>query len=218
MKYNFEYDAPKPLFSIYNNNYFNITVTFNIPKTKFINTFRIPSLKPYTQIFNTWYADFFKAYQKQFTEINEDKVRNYIKYQIATTLAEECKKLLPSDFQITEPTSLQERSFLTTKAALFHVHTCKNQDCKLLPDDTEHIFKNISTYFFDKSFETFPAPPKDNSTPKTTPFTPDYTIFQPNQQYTATFKKTIPLNTLNELALKADQKFAEINNSETNPK
>ena len=162
--------------------------------------------------------DFFKAYQRQFTEINEDKVRNYIKYQIATTLAEECKKLLLSDFQITEPTSLQKRSFLTTKAALFHVHTCKNQDCKLLPDDTEHIFKNISTYFFDKSFETFPAPPRDNLTPKTTPFTYDYTIFQPDQQYTATFKKTIPLHTLNELALKADQKFAKINNSETNSK
>ncbi|RIB26423.1 hypothetical protein C2G38_2163355 [Gigaspora rosea] len=178
MKYNFEYDAPKPLFSIYNNNRFTIT----------------------------------------FTEINGNKIRNYIKYQIATTLAEECKKLLPPDFQITEPISLQDRSFLTTKAALFHVHTCKNQDCKLLSDDTEHNFKNISTYFFDKSFENFPAPPKDNPTPKTTPFTPDYSIFQPNQQYTATFKKTIPLHTLNELALKADQKFAEINNSETNPK
>lgn len=162
--------------------------------------------------------DFFKAYQKQFSEINEDKVRNYIKYQIATTLAEECKKFLPLDFQITEPTSLQNHSFLTTKVALFHVHICKDKDCKLLPKDTEHNFKNISTYFFDKFFKTFPAPLKENTTPKTTPFTPDYSIFLPDQQYTATFKKTIPLHTLNELALKADQKFAEINTTETNPK
>ncbi|CAG8794687.1 11217_t:CDS:2, partial [Cetraspora pellucida] len=83
------------------------------------------------------------------------------------------------------PTSLQECSFLTTKAALFHVHT---------------------------------SPSKNNSTPKTTLFTPDYSIFQLNQQYTTTFKKTIPLNILNELALKADQKFAKINNLEINPK
>ncbi|CAG8795608.1 24795_t:CDS:1, partial [Cetraspora pellucida] len=102
--------------------------------------------------------------------------------------------------------------------ALFYVHTCKDKDCKLLPDNTEHIFKNISTHYFDKSFETFPAPPKDNSTSKTTPFTPDYIIFKPNQQYIATFNKTIPLYTLNELAIKADQKFDEINNSETNSK
>ncbi|CAG8817507.1 1382_t:CDS:1, partial [Cetraspora pellucida] len=90
--------------------------------------------------------------------------------------------------------------------------------CKLLPNDTEHIFKNISTYYFDKSFKTFPVSPKDNTTPKTTPFTLDYIIFQPNQQYIATFNKTILLYTLNELAIKADQKFAEINNSETNSK
>ncbi|CAG8771277.1 17911_t:CDS:1, partial [Cetraspora pellucida] len=52
--------------------------------------------------------------------------------------------------------------------ALFHVHTCKDKNCKLLPDNTEHIFKNISTHYFDKSFETFPVPSKDNITPKTT--------------------------------------------------
>ncbi|CAG8608342.1 9346_t:CDS:1, partial [Cetraspora pellucida] len=57
-----------------------------------------------------------------------------------------------------------------------------------------------------------------NTTSKTIPFTSDYSIFQPNQQYIATFKNTILLNTLNELALKTDQKFAEINNSEINPK
>ena len=179
LQYNFEYDNPKkPLFTIYNNNRFTVTVTLNIPKTKFTNSFRIPSLKPYINDFNFWFDNFFKAYQKQFKEIDEKKVRNYLKYQIATTLAEECKKLLPSDFQITKPTSLQDRSFQTTKKALHHIHTCKDKDCSILPKDTEHNFQNLSTLFFNNSFKSFPAPPKED-TPTTTPFNPDFSIFLP---------------------------------------
>ena len=218
LQYNFEYDSPKkPLFSIYNNNHFTVTVTFNIPKSRFANTFRIPSLKPHINDLNSWFENFFKAYKKQFTDINETKVRNYLKYQIATTLAEECKKYLPSEYEISNPSSLQDRSFQTTKEALYYIHTCKDKNCSILPMDTEHNLSNLSTYFFDKSFKTFPAPPKEE-TPTTTPINLDFTIFHSENQHPATFKKPFPIQTLNKLATEADQKFAEINNLETNPK
>ena len=76
LKYNFEYDnAKKPLFSIYNNNQFTVIVTLNIPKFRFTNTFHIPSFKPYINDFNSWFENFFKAYKKQFVDINETKTR-----------------------------------------------------------------------------------------------------------------------------------------------
>ena len=218
LQYNFEYDNPKkPLFNIYNNNRFTVTVTLNIPKSKFTNTFHIPSLKPYINDFNSWFENFFKAYKKQFTDINETKVRNYLKYQIATTLADECKKLLPSSYEISNPSSLQDRSFQTTKEALFHIHTCKDKNCSILPKDTEHNLSNLSTLFFDKSFKTYPAPPKEE-TPKTTPINLDLSIFYSENKYPATFKKPFPMQTLNTLAAEADQNFAKTNNLETNPK
>ena len=218
LQYNFEYDnTKKPLLSIHNNNRFTVTVTLNIPKTRFMNTFRIPSLKPYTNNFDSWFENFFKAYKKQFTEINETKVRNYLKYQIATTLADECKKYLPSKYEITNPFSLQDRSSQTTKEALYHIHTCKDKNCTILPQDTEHNFSNLSTFFFDKSFKTFPAPPKEE-TPTVTQIDLDFSIFHPKNQHPATFKKAIPIQTLNTLATEADQKFAKINKLETNPK
>ena len=83
--------------------------------------------------------------------------------------------------------------------------------------DTEHNLSNLSTYFFDKSFKTFPAPPK-KETPTTTSINLDFTIFHSENQHPATFKKPFPIQTLNKLATEADQKFAEINNLETNPK
>ena len=218
LKYNFEYDnAKKPLFSIYNNNWFTVTVTLNIPKFRFTNTFRIPSLKPYINDFNSWFENFFKAYKKQFVDINETKTRNYLKYQIATTLAKECKKYLPSKYEISNPSSLQNHSFQTTKKALYHIHTCKDKNCSILPKDTEHNLSNLSTFFFDKSFKTFPALPK-KETSTTIPINLDFTIFNSENQYPATFKKAFPIQTLNTLAAEADQKFAKNNNLEINPK
>ena len=71
LQYNISHDTPqKPLFEIYNNNCFTITVNLNIPKNNFLGTFNIPSLKPYVHKFNEWFETFFKSYQKQFTNIN----------------------------------------------------------------------------------------------------------------------------------------------------
>ncbi|CAG8847743.1 18803_t:CDS:1, partial [Gigaspora margarita] len=49
-------------------------------------------------------------------------------------------------------------------------------------------------------------------------YNPDFSIFSSGQQYAATFEKPILLYTLNELAFKADQKFAQLNNTETTTK
>ena len=54
LQYNFEYDNPKkPFISIYNNNHFTVTVTLNISKFKFTNTFYILLLKSYINDFNS---------------------------------------------------------------------------------------------------------------------------------------------------------------------
>ncbi|CAG8855510.1 34503_t:CDS:1, partial [Gigaspora margarita] len=55
-------------------------------------------------------------------------------------------------------------------------------------------------------------PKKETST--TTPINLDFTIFHSRNQYPATFKKAFPIQTLNTLATKADQKFAKNNNLE----
>ncbi|KAF0534296.1 hypothetical protein F8M41_010036 [Gigaspora margarita] len=152
-----------PLFEIFNNNHFTITVNFNIPKNDFLSTFHIPSFKPHVHKFNEWFETFFKSYQKQFTNINQQKVYNYLKFQIATKLADECKKLLPLEFQISEPNSLRNHLFQTNKKALHHIHTCKDSKCSILKnqEDQKHNYKNLSSYFFKQSFTTYSAPEKD---------------------------------------------------------
>ncbi|CAG8846694.1 9937_t:CDS:1, partial [Gigaspora margarita] len=51
-----------------------------------------------------------------------------------------------------------------------------------------------------------------------TPYNSDFSIFSFEQQYATTFGKPILLHTLNELAFKANQKFAQLNNTETTTK
>ncbi|CAG8472572.1 6724_t:CDS:2 [Gigaspora margarita] len=133
LKYNILVDEPnKPLFDIYNDRRFNIFVTLNLPKQRFLETFRIPSLKPYLNSFKEWYEKFFEAYSKQFEKINKTKVFNFIKYDIATKLSEDCKALLLSDFTISEISSFQECKDNLSKAALFHLHTCTDKDYQKL--------------------------------------------------------------------------------------
>jgi hypothetical protein len=98
----------QPLFKIQNDEKYNINISLNIPKQDFQQTFRIPSLKKYRSDLESWFKPFFANYKKQFTNINETKTFNYIKYEIATKLAESCKRLLPSDFKITSIDSLRE--------------------------------------------------------------------------------------------------------------
>ena len=53
LNYTIIYDKPNTsLFNIQSNSRFNIHITLNIPTTDFQTTFEIPSLKPFTKIFN----------------------------------------------------------------------------------------------------------------------------------------------------------------------
>jgi hypothetical protein len=220
-------DSPnKPLFNIQSDSKFNVNVSLNIPKTQFLQNFCIPSLKEYKPKLETWFKSFFEVYKRQFLSIDETKVFNFIKYEIANKLSLECKKLLPLEFEITSISSLTERINLCRKAALHHIHTCKlNQEkCLLLAQNNnntlEHNFKNINSLMFKQSFEHFNAPPKnDNETRvKWVQPTLDFSIFKQNNEYEATFATPTPTAILQELANQAEQKFTETNETPTNIK
>ncbi|CAG8856523.1 10789_t:CDS:1, partial [Gigaspora margarita] len=52
----------------------------------FLETFRIPTLKPYKSDFDLWFESFYNQYKQQFKEIDEQhqlKTYNYIKWQIS---------------------------------------------------------------------------------------------------------------------------------------
>jgi hypothetical protein len=53
LNFDIDYTADKLLFDIQNDNRFNIKVTLNIPAKKFEDDFKIPSLKPHTQTYET---------------------------------------------------------------------------------------------------------------------------------------------------------------------
>ncbi|CAG8834442.1 10953_t:CDS:1, partial [Cetraspora pellucida] len=127
------------------------------------------------------------------------------------------KKLLPQSFIIESITSLQERTLLVRKLALFYVYTCKNSDehkCKVLPSDTEHNFQNLSTYYFDQSFKKFSASIFDKSSPSIKSNKPtwtypilDFSIFYKDNEHSASFKIPIPIKFLYELADSAEKQF-----------
>jgi hypothetical protein len=106
------------------------------------------------------------------------------------------------------------------------MHTCfptEEKECELISKDTDHIFKNVSTYFFHQSFTYSPAIASDTDTPNTTKIKwthpeLDFTIFQKGKTHTATFKKATPTDLFKELAEVAETKFVEINKVVTNKK
>ncbi|CAG8846559.1 9167_t:CDS:1, partial [Gigaspora margarita] len=113
-----------------------------------------------------------------------------------------------------------DRSFQTNKKALYHIHTSKDSKCSIFEnqEDQKHNYKNLSSYLFKQSFTTYSVSEKDSTIPQKTFYNPDFSIFLFRQQYATTFEKPILLHTLNELAFKADQKFAQLNNTETTTK
>ena len=88
-------DSPEaPLLKIQNDNKFNINISLNIFKQQFLETFRIPSLKPYISDFDSWFESFYNQYKRQFKESDEQhqlKTYNYIKRQISYQVATACK-------------------------------------------------------------------------------------------------------------------------------
>ena len=144
------------------------------------------------------------------------KTFNYIKYQIAFKLSNECKALLPSEFKILSIDSLQEHFRQCFKAALYHIHTCTIKNCTTLPKDTEHNIKNLSSLFFTDSYDHFPAPTNTQSKPKWTYLVLDFSIFNKNQPNSATFNKPTPITFLHQLASKTKNNFTELNNTDTN--
>src|ERR1043165_1932761 len=211
LHYYISYDLlNKAPFQIQNDDKLNVNISFNINTEKFQNTFQIPSLKPHKAILENWFNKFFEIYKRHSPNIIKNKVLNFLKYQTATRYAEEHKKLLPQSFNIESITSLQERTLLVRKLALFYVHTCKNTEehkCEILPKDTEHNFQNLSTYYFDQSYITFPAPIIDKSDQTVKPIQPtwthptlDFSIFHKENEHSASFKTQTPIKFLRELA------------------
>ncbi|CAG8748790.1 45946_t:CDS:2, partial [Gigaspora margarita] len=132
-----ENTSNKSLFQIQNDNKYNINVALNIPKQQFSQNFRIPSLKPFIQDLDKWFAFFIPTYTRQFTNLSETidkKIYNHIKYEIAITLATECKKLLPSSFNFSEITLFGEHREAVAKATLYHIYTCNADEhaCEIL--------------------------------------------------------------------------------------
>jgi hypothetical protein len=202
----------QPLFKIQNDTKFNINIALNIPKKQFLQSFKIPSLKPYLTNFYTWFEKFFETYKRQFTKIDQKKTYNYIKHQIALKLSDTCKALLPSEFKITSIDSLRERIQLCFQAALYHIHTCNSENCSTLPSDVEHNVQNLYTSFFTESFGHFPAPQNLPPKPKYHHPTLNFSIFDREAQHAATFQKRTPIFLFRQLATETEQQFLELNN------
>ncbi|CAG8647354.1 24160_t:CDS:1, partial [Gigaspora margarita] len=92
------------------------------------------------------------------------------------------------------------------KAALHHIYTCNEHTCKILPINTPHTLRNLTTFYFHNSY-----------TNQIYPYL-NFSIFQQNQPLAATFTKPFPLKSFKELAQTAEQKFTQLNNTITNPK
>ena len=99
--------------------------------------FHILSLKPFTKELDTWFSFFIPLYLRQFSDKSQDfqnKIYNHICYNIATTFASECKKLLLPIYTFSKIISLQNHHKAVTKATLYHVHTCqpnKEHSCNI---------------------------------------------------------------------------------------
>ena len=175
----------------------------------FLQTFCILSFKTYCVLLDIWFSKFYNSYKKQFLYINQQKVYNYIKFQTTTFLSNKLKQLLPDSYQPTSINSLQERTKTSTKAALYHLYTCINPTCNIFPNDIEHTFYNLTSFFFKQSFSQFPSITKP---------TLNFSIFKPNQFLLATFFKPFLFKSLKELAHKAEEQFIQLNNTRPNPK
>ena len=151
---------------------------------------------------------------------------NYIKHQIYLQFSSYQKKLLPDSFEYLNPTSLQDRSKQSTKATLFHLHTCEfdtTQTCPLISANQKHDFSTISKIIFKNSYIRFPVTSKmdidgDDTKPRIIHPTLNCEIFDKNQKHEASFKIPTPIPLFNELADKAEKEFMSLNNSITNIK
>ena len=94
LNFEIDYDADELFFDIKNNNRFNIKIMLNISAKKFKDTFRIPSLKPHTTTYETWFSKFFEKYKVQFEKIDQQKTSNYITLFYYIQLTTEKKLLL----------------------------------------------------------------------------------------------------------------------------
>ena len=212
--FHIKYDNPTNQleFQIYNNSKFNINILLNISTQTFLNTLYIPSFSLYTTQFNTWFNKFFKHYKKQFDNINEQKVYNYIKFQITSKIREEYYKLVPQQFQFPTVSSTTNRTKYSIKAALHHLYTCTNQTkCKLSLQSISHNLHNLTTHFFKQSFQIFPI--SNYIYP-----TLNFSTFSSTSSYPASFNILFPFKQLYNLANEAETKFNNLNNTQTNPK
>ena len=209
--FHIQYDSNNQLdFSIYNNSKFDINIFLNISTTKFLDSFYIPTFVLHLTKFDTWFKKFFKHYKKQFNNIDERKLSNYIKSQITTTINTTCRKLLPSNFKFPTIASISDRTKYSIKAALHHLLSCKDQiTCNLTHQNT-HNLHDLTTYYFKHSFKIAPSY-------KLYPNL-DFSIFLSTKQYPASFNKPFPFKDLYDLADNAEKKFNEMNNTLPNPK
>ncbi|CAG8849604.1 9194_t:CDS:2, partial [Gigaspora margarita] len=153
----------------------------------------IPSLKPFIQDLDKWFASFIPTYTRQFTnlsETTEKKIYNHIKHEVATTLATECKKLLSSFFNFPKITSLSKCREAVAKATFYYIYNCNANEhaCEILKTGTSN------------SESATPTPL--SSSPKQSIIHPtlDYSIFEKNRTCFATFSKPFLAQTFSDLA------------------
>ncbi|CAG8855670.1 24068_t:CDS:1, partial [Gigaspora margarita] len=93
-------------------------------------------------------------------------------HEVAMTLATECKKLLPSSFNFSKITSLNEQREVVAKATLYHIHTCNANEhaCEIFNINTlnpefanQYSYQNIYQHYYKESLNLYPAPTLSSS-------------------------------------------------------
>jgi hypothetical protein len=85
---------------------FNIKLSFNIPKTLFLERFCIPSLKNSLDHFNSWFDTYYPPYSKQFSSnIDKEKVRTSLRIQFRQHFILQLSKHLPETYTFKKPNS-----------------------------------------------------------------------------------------------------------------
>src|ERR1041384_7518402 len=61
-----------------------------------------------------------------------------LNFKLLLFFSNKLKQLLPDSYQPTSINSLQERTEISTKDALYHLYTCANSTCNILPNNIKH--------------------------------------------------------------------------------
>ena len=181
------FDQEEKYLTIKQDKKFNIILLFNIPKTQFLEKFNIPSLKNSLEYFENWFEKFFPIYNQQFDEpLNKTKVHNALKHQFRLQFIKQLTLLLPTEYEIVEPQSFDDRRTESIKCSNHHILTCKDEACIFLVEG-KHDFPTLLKRYTDYSYELFPK--KESEVWKEPSLKIE--IFELEQEHEASFSKLV---------------------------